>query len=275
MAHLAISLLGPFQVTLNGAPVTRFGADTARALLAYLTLHPGVEHRRKVLAGLLWPERPDSTALRNLRVALSRVREAIGDRGAGAEHPFFLVTRRTIQVNPESDPATGSGQSWWVDVRAFRDALAEVKAHRHRHLEDCDTCAKQLSKAAELYRGEFLAEFSLNSTLFEQWLVIERERLHRQALDVLGTLAAYYEERTTYQEALRYARRQVELEPWCETAHRQWMCALALSGHRGAALAQYASCRHILAEELGVEPEEETKVLYERIREGIALQAPS
>jgi DNA-binding SARP family transcriptional activator len=42
--------------------------------------------------------------------------------------------------------------------------------------------------------------------------------------------------------------------------------------HRAvAALVQYATCRRVLAEELGVAPEEETTVLYERIQCGEAL----
>jgi class 3 adenylate cyclase/predicted ATPase len=43
---------------------------------------------------------------------------------------------------------------------------------------------------------------------------------------------------------------------------------LALSGQRGAALAQYEACRRALREELDVEPGEETQRLYQRIRDG-------
>jgi predicted ATPase len=46
------------------------------------------------------------------------------------------------------------------------------------------------------------------------------------------------------------------------------MIALSLSGQRSAALAQYEVCRRILSEELGVEPEAETRTLDERIRDG-------
>jgi DNA-binding SARP family transcriptional activator len=76
MSRLEISLLGRSQVHRGGEPVTHFGADTARALLAYLAMHPSVAHRRSVLAGLLWPEQPDAEALRNLR-------DAIRDRRQG------------------------------------------------------------------------------------------------------------------------------------------------------------------------------------------------
>jgi predicted ATPase len=41
-----------------------------------------------------------------------------------------------------------------------------------------------------------------------------------------------------------------------------------MDGQQSAALTQYASCRQLLEEELGVEPSDETNELYERIRSG-------
>ncbi len=93
-----------------------------------------------------------------------------------------------------------------------------------------------------------------------------RERLRDMALDALSRVCAYHEWRESYEQVRKAARRQLELDPWREAAHRQLMRALHLSGERTAALAQYQRCRRILAEELGVEPEEETQALYERIR---------
>lgn len=258
MDRLAISLLGPFRVTLNGEPVAWSGGDATRALLAYLAMHPGVAHRRSVLAGLLWPEQPDAEALRNLRVALSRLRDVIGDREA--KEPFLLVSRTAIQFDPKAD--------WSLDVQAFREGIAATKAHAHEHLERCDACAERLAEASTLYGGEFLAGFTLDSVAFEEWMVVEREELHWQALEALCALASYHEKQGNYERAIGCARRQVELEPWREVAHRQWMRALALSGHRGAALAQYDACQRVLLDELGVQPEPATMEFYEDIRSG-------
>ena len=85
---------------------------------------------------------------------------------------------------------------------------------------------------------------------------------------------AIHEKQENYDAVIDCARRQVELEPWREPAHRQWMRALALNGHRSAALTQYEVCRKILSEELGVEPEAETVKLYERIRDGHLAPKP-
>lgn len=147
MAHLTLSLLGPFQVTLDRRPVTGFASDKVRALLAYLAVEADCPHRRQALAGLLWPEWPESTARTYLRNALSNLRQIIGDHHA--EPPFLLITRETLQFNAASDH--------WLDVSAFTDQLA-------RHSTDQPT-VHQLEGAIALYRGPFLEGFSLKDSL--------------------------------------------------------------------------------------------------------------
>ena len=90
MAHLSVSLLGPFQVTLDGQPVTAFKSNKVRALLAYLTVEADRPHPREVLAGLLWPDWPNRDALSNLRYALSNLRQVIGDRCPAAEQAHTM-----------------------------------------------------------------------------------------------------------------------------------------------------------------------------------------
>lgn len=257
MAHLTIRLLGPFHVTLDGEPITNFESNKVRALLACLVIEPNRPRSREALAGLLWPDQPERTARHNLRQALSNLRQAIRDRDA--DPPFLRITHRTVQFNPDSD--------YQLDVVRFDALVAASEAHAHSCLETCKPCIQRLEQAIELYRGEFLAGlFVGDSVSFEEWMLLRRERFHRLALDKLYHLANHYERRREYDRARRYARRQVELEPWREEAHQQLMRLLARSGQRSAALAQYERCRRALAEELGVEPGEETKTLYERIR---------
>jgi DNA-binding SARP family transcriptional activator len=104
MAPLSLRVLGPFQVSLDGKPVTGFASDKVRAWLVYLALSPGRPHRREALAGLLWPEFPERSARTNLRLALGQ-RARPGD---GAASPRFLhSTRQTIRFKGGSD--------YWLD----------------------------------------------------------------------------------------------------------------------------------------------------------------
>jgi len=251
MAHLSLSLLGTFQVTLDGQPVTGFKSNKVRALLAYLAVEADKPHRRETLAGLLWPDWPDRDALSNLRYALSDLRGAIGDRTA--EPPFLLISRDSIQFNLVSD--------YRLDSAEFAKGAEVDRNHPAFY--------PQLEEIIDLYQSSFLEGFSLeDSSAFEEWTLLTRERLARQATSVLHALAESCEQRGEYKKAQSFAWRQLELEPWDETAHQQLMRALALGGQRSAALAQYETCKGLLANELGVEPSSETTMLYERIRDG-------
>jgi predicted ATPase/DNA-binding SARP family transcriptional activator len=257
MEHVSISMFGGFSVAADGQPLNSFRYQKVRALLAYLAAQPEQEHPRSLLVGLLWPELPNQTALANLRQALNHLRRALHDRQAGT--PFLLVQRDHIRWNSLA-PAS-------IDAVRFTALLEVARQHPHRSPLRCQECQQRLQEALALYQGPFLADFFLpDSASFEEWVILTREAYQRQALQAMAALARIFEELGQYDQALHYAYRQLEIDPWREEIHRQVMHLLALSGQRGAALAQYESCRRVLAQEFGLEPEPETQRLYEQIR---------
>ncbi|MEJ2736835.1 MAG: BTAD domain-containing putative transcriptional regulator [Anaerolineae bacterium] len=227
--------------------------------MAYLAVEADRPHRRETLAGLLWPEWPERSARHNLSQALSNLRQAIGS--SDASEPFFLISQQTIQFNAASDHT--------LDATAVATLLESCEEHYHDETETCDECLERLKEAVQLYRGDFLDGFSLaDSPAFEEWAVLQRERLHRLALDAFSRLVGCHERRGELDQALRHARRWLELDPWQERAHRRVMHLLASSGQRNAALKQYQICRRTLVDELRVEPSERTTELFEQIRDG-------
>jgi predicted ATPase len=262
MAHLSITAFGSLQVMLDGKPITTLAYNKVRALLIYLALTADRAHERAALAGLLWPDQPELSARTNLRQALAHLRQAIGDQET---MPFLLSDREHIQFNAASDHT--------LDVAIFQELLAACDVHSHRHPQSCAACVERRAQAVALYSGVLLDKFSVgDSDLFEEWVLLTREHLHRQALDSLTLLTTYHEQRGAYAQALDYSTRLLELDPWREEAYRQTMRILALDGQRSAALAHYERCRKILAEELGVEPAAETLDLVERIRNNTLLR---
>ncbi len=258
MAHLSLALLGPLHMALDDRPLTAFESDKVRALLIYLALEAGRPQGRATLAELFWPDQPDSAGRHNLRQALFNLRQALGDQTA--QQPFLLISRNTVQFNGASDHV--------VDATDFGALIAACAAHRHRRLESCATCAGRLAAALELYRGDFLAQFSLaDSAAFEEWSLLKRERYGQAVMHALTTLATYHQLRGDYARAAELAMQQLSLDPWREAAYRQLMAVLALDGQRTAALAAYERCCQVLADQLGVDPEAETTALYEQLRD--------
>lgn len=267
MTHLTLTLFGAFQARVGGRPLTEFATDKARALLAYLAVERDYPHRREALAALLWPEQPEARARQSLRQALSHLRQALCDNSA--ECPFLLVERNEVQLNPAAVAR--------VDVTEFV-ALAQTSAsHHHRRREICRPCLQRAEALLALYRGEFLNGLHVaDSAGFEEWALLKGEWLHLRAVESLMLLADFHERRGELEPALRYARRLVELDPWCEEAHRQLMRLLLHSGQRSAALAQYETCRRVLQAEFGAEPTVETAQLRESIRQGrVPLPPPA
>jgi predicted ATPase/DNA-binding SARP family transcriptional activator len=249
MNSAEILLLGSPEIRLPGGDLARLSADSSWALLAYLVLHPGILCRRDALQGLLWPDVPDDDAAHNLRQALYRLRQALGDGAAGS----LRVERRTIAWFPDD--------SVQVDVNAFEAAQAGAT-----ELAGAPQRVARLAEALALYRGDLLEGVTRISDAYEEWLTVERERLRLDALSVLEELAGYHQRHGEHEQVLYCARRQLALDPWHERALRMVMGALAAQGQRAEALLEYETFRQGLEKDLDICPDEETRGLYERLR---------
>lgn len=250
--RLELYLLGSFRATLDGEPMVSFRADSGRALLAYLAMHPGVAFRRETLATLLWSEHHQDAALVNLRQILSILRRVLRD--AEAEQPFLNITPRTICLADEAGVS--------VDVNQFRE-LARNPPRYDSATPELDP--ERMVAALSLYRGDILSDLYIASPAFDEWLFQEREQLHRRSVELLSCLASYHAGRGDAAQVKHYAQWQLELEPWSEEAYQHLMLAYALLGERSTALVQYALCQRALLTAFGVEPSEKTKSLHRQL----------
>jgi predicted ATPase/DNA-binding SARP family transcriptional activator len=246
--RLEVLTLGEVRILKEGELVTGFKNRKAIALLIYLA-STRRSQSREVLADLLWDERTQDQSLGYLRMVLSNLRKAVGSD--------LLIGRESLSLNPQ--------RSVWMDSAHLDNCLREVRLQGRV----TDQTAHAIAQALALYRGDFLEGFYISKCRrFEDWQLRERERLHHLAIDGLYELVAYQVARMEYQPGLENASRLLELDPLMEAAHRQMMLLLAGVGQRSAALAQYETCQRLLHDELGVDPQEETRDLYEQIRSG-------
>ena len=256
--RLDLSLLGEPEMRLDGDIIENLDSEKARALLFYITVEADRPHRRAELAELFWPNKPEGYGRNSLKQALAVLRRALRDRDS--EEPFLLTSNHDVHLNASS--------SHWVDAAEFKNAIETIDKHAHQSVDTCDACVKKLTKAANLYRGEFLAGFYLpDCQEFNEWILVNREAYQRMMSKVLRNLISYHEQRKEYKQACTYGERLITLEPWSESGHRTMMRLLAMSGKRSAALKQYHDCVEMLDIELGVTPTSETIELFKKIKE--------
>lgn len=239
---LQIRLLGSAEILHDGEPVAGFRSAKAQALLYYLAA-VGRSVTRATLVGLFWADQAEHQARTNLNQTISNLRKVMGDA--------LDVTRQTAAFLP--------GHDYFLDTERLANAARDAQSL------DVDA----LIAVATLYRGELLEGFQVRDAAeFEVWLQAERERLRQAAVTILVEAARRCEQAGDTVRAERSLRALLRIEPWRESAHRQLMLLLARSGARDAALTQYAACKQALAAALDVEPDDETNLLYQRIRGG-------
>lgn len=236
--------MGRFQARCGGKEISLPTRKT-RLLLAYLALPPGEPRARETLIGLLWSDRNEEQARGSLRNALSALRKSIGSDALRVEEDTVALVPGVVET----------------DVSQF-EFLAK------------EGTAKALETAGVIYRDDLLKGASLPGSSFQDWLSFEQTRLRELACRVLFDLIAHRIAAGEQREALDTARRLLAIDPLDEEVHRILMRLYSETNQRAQALRQYEVCARTLDQELGIEPEEETTALRNKIRSYAPSRAP-
>ena len=229
----------------------------AQSLLAYLILHQDRAAPRDRLVGILWPERGTPRARRALSHALWQIRRALGPAA-----DRLVTSRDAIAFAMQDDD--------WLDVKVFEESVERYTRTPGDpalpyHLPDTfSTSLFDLTEAVALYRGDLL------ENIYDDWALVERERLRELYLRAMERLTTLHKQRSDYGRALTYAQRLAASDPLRESAHRELMRLYHLLDRPRAALEQFEALRELLDEELGVEPSAATTALLQEI--GAAME---
>jgi DNA-binding SARP family transcriptional activator len=240
MAVLHLELLGDFRLRAESGSLVTISAKKSQAMLAYLAVKPGQLVSRDKMAGLLWSSTAPEQARQSLRQTLSTLRKELAQ-----------VSPQKILVE-EGDFLSLDAALVHVDVVEFESLVAAGTA-------------ESLDPATRLYAGDFLDGFAIDEERFDQWVIAERDRLHRLALRAHAHLAEILTRADAIDEAIAVAQRSLRIDPLQEAMHRTLMRLYMQSGDPLNALQQYDSCAKVLRRELDVEPDSETKALQQEI----------
>ena len=250
---LTVSILGPLEIRVDGAPVALGGARL-RTLMSRLALDAGRAVTVAALVDALWADEPPEGAANALQSLISRIRKVLGDPALLAAAPGGY----RLAIAPESVDAV----RFETLSRSGREAL---------RADDPSAARATLREALALWRGPALADVAdapfaaaPAARLDELRLAALTDRLDAELR--LGHAA----------EALAELEALGAEHPLRENIAALHVRALYAVGRQADALAVYEQVRRALADQLGIDPSKElAEVHLAVLRSDPALAPPA
>ncbi|MFI9386621.1 BTAD domain-containing putative transcriptional regulator [Kutzneria sp. NPDC052558] len=217
----SLALLGCFGLR-SGHREVRV-ARPGQRLLAYLAVHGPTS--RAVVAGTLWPEVRQERADGSLRTTVWRLSQDTA-----------LTCRNDVLDLPS-------------------DIEVDVAALRSRALELLAGATPPVGDGHALPSGELLPGWD------EDWVRIERERLHQLRLHALESLAHNLIVAARHDEAMAAAMLAVGLSPLRESAHRAVIAVHLARGDLAHAILQFRDFELTLRRECGLVPSTQIRAM--------------
>ncbi|MFF4102851.1 BTAD domain-containing putative transcriptional regulator [Streptomyces sp. NPDC001903] len=249
---VTMKVLGAFRVEVDGRPVAAPGR-LARMVLVQLLLARGEVVSTERIIERLWPTRVPSSAQASLHAYIARLRRLLEpERAPRTAARLLLSAPYGYALALERDAV----DAWVFEDRVAACSVAGLPAH---------AAAEGLAEALGSWGGQPYAEFA-----DEPWTAGERtrlEELHRAARERLVATRLSHGQAA---QALTDAGALTREQPLHEEGWRLLALALWARDRQGDALAALRQARHVLAEELGVEPgpallELEQALLHQRL----------
>ncbi len=237
-------LLGPVEVLVDGRVVPLGGAKP-RSLLVALLLARGAVVPVSRLIDVIWPQDPPGTARGVIQTYVRSLRRAFGVFGL----PDLIVTRSPgYAANIPTDALD------WV---RFERLVAEGRA-----ATSPPDRSRLLGAALALWRGPALAG------LGDSALDDEAARLAELRITATEQRIAADIDLGRYAEVLGELTALLGRCPTDERLRGHQMVVLSRLGRRSDALASFRAARHVLVEELGVDPGPELTAIHHAVLRG-------
>jgi DNA-binding SARP family transcriptional activator len=244
---LRIALLGGFRVWIGShlIPDEVWKRHKVQALIKLLALDSRHCLHREQLIDLLWPGIDIEAARNNLRQTLYLARKIFSSE-PHSSCEILMDHNAWLSLAPEKQVR--------VDVEEFETAAATARRSKN---------PATYQAAIALYTGELLPE-----DRYEASVATRRESLRELHLSLLSELARLFEAQGDIEQATDIFHQILCVDPTAEESHRALMRIYAAAGYRHKALQQYHRLRKILRQELTLEPDQNSRSLYEAILSG-------
>ena len=206
---------------------------------------------REQILETLWPETDPKAGNQALKVTLHRLRKAM--------EPCMEKGRNSAYIHLSGKRLSLDRNLCWIDSEAFLKLEKEIR--RSREALDQEHLLDLCRRATALYQGPFLPE-----ERYTTWVEIKRSALAEAFVRIQLTMAGILETRGQAEDAIECYRQILASDPLSVDACQGLMKLYANLGHFGHLRDVYLTHCRILADQIGEEPDRETRQLYLSLR---------
>ena len=241
-----LRVLGPLEACHDGGRLD-LGSRKQRITLAVLAVNADRYVSVDQLIHELWGEQPIPSAVENTRTYAARLRRLFETTNGGSVRIERMGTGYRLLVDTAA-----------FDLAGFEDDAASGRAALRGG--DLDAGRKLLEHARLRWRGQMLDGLPRGPLLDLRCAAIERD-----LVNLVDELAEMHLSLGDPASAVPLAQEQIRAEPVRERSYELLMRALYQQDGPAAALSVYERARHLLVEQLGLEPGPALRDLQRRI----------
>ncbi|MBF0411584.1 MAG: hypothetical protein HQK70_02595 [Desulfamplus sp.] len=253
LPRVVITTLGQFSVCIKNQMVADniWEGNKPKLLLKSIICHNTRDVSKDMIIDDIWPDASMKAGEKNFKINLHRLRKVL-EPDVNKQVGYSYIKMDAGRISLDSELVS-------VDIDAFTSLVQQGYEKLAR--EEMALAILFFEQAVTFYKGDFLAEES-----YQAWIDLKRDSLRRQYIEILMTMARIYEEQEQPFQAVEYLKKAIQADPLHEEAYQNLMIVYADAGMIKAASALYERWRQTAISELGVEPDPETRNIYNKIQ---------
>lgn len=237
-----ICCFGEFEIYGDNGLV-KWATRKVEEMLAYFIVYRDSNIEGWILGEILWPNEEPKKIKTNLHTTLFRLRKTIREEGL------------PIEISSEK----GGKGIYRCTLGQLSCDLAGFEEIVVKNITINKNNINELEKVCSLYRDDLFSKKNY------EWSENKKESLKQCYINMLKNMGQYYKEQDLHENAIDKLRIAERIAPFDEEIHRSLLRAYYARKNKALIIKCYQEFRQRLLEEIGVEPEVETKKLFAKL----------
>ncbi len=238
--NLNFYTLGRFEISSSeGGYIPSARTTKLWDLFKFLLANKGVNIAPEVILENLYPNETYENPKNTLQNIVYRLRKLLCDEHIFSDNNCNILFLNGCYTLSLSD-------NIWLDTDLFEQYIKKADLYKH---ESIQKTIDFYEKAIALYRGDYFPEL-----LYDDWVIPKRNYYRRLYIQAILELSKIYKQTKAYDNSILICEKAIQIEPYEEEFHINFMEALISKGRIIEAQKHYGYITGLLYRQFGIKP---------------------